>query len=172
MQTWCVHMRRPLQLARQLGFAGFAALQLTLIGTVLSALLQPIALLLLSAWLLFDSSLFSEGHTFAIPALGWLHGIALVGGYLTSIVIAFAGLARRRLFSLVWLHPAMLLHWVVLHWMLLSLAAWRALFQFLFDRYRWEKTDHGLARTSRRADAQLTGNAAGRPPPLRAGASN
>jgi hypothetical protein len=34
---------------------------------------------------------------------------------------------------------------------LLSLAAWRALFQLLRDPYRWEKTEHGLARTSRLA---------------------
>ena len=36
-----------------------------------------------------------------------------------------------------------------LYWLLLSLAAWRALFQLLRDPYRWEKTEHGLARTSR-----------------------
>jgi len=38
------------------------------------------------------------------------------------------------------------------YWLLLSLAAWRALFQLLRDPYRWEKTEHGLARTSRLAD--------------------
>ena len=37
------------------------------------------------------------------------------------------------------------------YWLLLSLAAWRALFQLLRDPYRWEKTEHGLARTSRLA---------------------
>ena len=34
------------------------------------------------------------------------------------------------------------------YWLLLSLAAWRALFQFLTAPYKWEKTEHGLARTS------------------------
>ncbi len=38
-----------------------------------------------------------------------------------------------------------------IYWLLLSLAAWRALFQLLLDPYRWEKTEHGLARTSRLA---------------------
>jgi hypothetical protein len=37
-----------------------------------------------------------------------------------------------------------------MHWLLLSIAAWRALFQLLLDPYRWEKTEHGLARTSLR----------------------
>jgi hypothetical protein len=37
---------------------------------------------------------------------------------------------------------------------LLSFAAWRALFQLLYAPQRWEKTEHGLARTSRVAGAQ------------------
>ena len=35
------------------------------------------------------------------------------------------------------------------HWLLLSLAAWRALFQFAIAPYAWEKTEHGLAKHSR-----------------------
>jgi hypothetical protein len=36
---------------------------------------------------------------------------------------------------------------------LLSLAAWRALFQLVHDPQRWEKTEHGLAKTSRLAES-------------------
>jgi hypothetical protein len=58
-----------------------------------------------------------------------------------------------------------------LHWLLLSLAAWRALYQLVRNPYYWEKTEHGLARTSRLAaerDAaivrmNLKGSGAGRP---------
>jgi hypothetical protein len=39
------------------------------------------------------------------------------------------------------------------HWALLSVAAWRALWQLIVDPYRWDKTEHGLARTSRLAAA-------------------
>jgi hypothetical protein len=42
-----------------------------------------------------------------------------------------------------------------LHWVLLSLAAWRALYQLVVAPYAWEKTEHGLAKTSRLA-AKLT----------------
>jgi hypothetical protein len=34
---------------------------------------------------------------------------------------------------------------------MLSLAAWRALFQLIFAPYVWEKTEHGLAKSSRLA---------------------
>jgi glycosyltransferase XagB len=37
------------------------------------------------------------------------------------------------------------------HWLLLSLAAWRALYQLAAAPYAWEKTEHGLAKSSRRA---------------------
>jgi glycosyltransferase XagB len=39
-----------------------------------------------------------------------------------------------------------------LYWLLLSLAAWRALFQLLSAPQHWEKTEHGLAKNSRLDD--------------------
>jgi cellulose synthase/poly-beta-1,6-N-acetylglucosamine synthase-like glycosyltransferase len=158
MQTWCVHIRNPVRLWRQLGMRGMLAFQLLLIGTVFSALLQPLVLPMI-ALKLFRPDLFQAIATFGIPGLGTLHLFAFACGYATSILLAALGLWRRGLLTTAWLRPKMLLHWALLHWMLLSLAAWRALFQFLFDRYRWEKTEHGLARTSRRA-AAVTGSAA------------
>jgi hypothetical protein len=64
------------------------------------------------------------------------------------------------------------------HWLMLSTAAWRAIYQLLRDPYRWEKTAHGMARTSRLAAAQqhardtiaVRNTAAVRPPSPRAAA--
>ena len=47
MQTWGVHMREPVKLARELGFAGFVTFQLVVGGTVLAALVNPIFIALL-----------------------------------------------------------------------------------------------------------------------------
>jgi hypothetical protein len=48
----------------------------------------------------------------------------------------------------------MSLSWVLftvpVYWMFLSWAAWRALWQLLRAPYKWEKTEHGLARSSLR----------------------
>ncbi len=63
------------------------------------------------------------------------------------------GLKRRRLLAHAWV-----LVLTPLYWFLLSLAAWRALFQLLYDPQRWEKTEHGLARTSRLFDARYRYN--------------
>lgn len=159
MQTWGVHMRRPWCLMAQLGPGGFATFQLLFIGTVAAALLQPFA------WLLLLVAA-AGGWPGSLSALDALHWSALAAGYLTSVGLAVAGLARRGLWRLVVLMPLMLVHWV-----LLSVAAWRAVFQLLRDPYRWDKTDHGLGRTSRWAKANPpTDSAADRPPPLPAAA--
>ncbi len=75
-----------------------------------------------------------------------LYGVALVVGYGVSATIGLLGLARRRLLASAWI-----LVLIPVYWLLLSLAAWRALFQLVHDPYRWEKTEHGVARTSRLA---------------------
>ena len=89
-----------------------------------------------AAWLEFDSPNDMAGF----------YAVTLLGGYLASAAISVVGLARRRLLRCSWVLLLM-----PLYWLLLSMAAWRALFQLLRNPYRWEKTEHGLARTSRLA---------------------
>ena len=79
-----------------------------------------------------------------------LHYTTLATGYVISGLIAGIGLARRGLIGCAW--------WLLLmpvYWLLLSVAAWRALFQLIRDPYAWEKTEHGLARSSRYNAAAL-----------------
>ena len=139
-ERWLVHMRAPRRLMRELGPAGFIVFQLLVGGSVLAALVHP---LFLSA-LLWEIAR-ESGHSHGTVTLStWLHGATLLSGYLASAVLALIGLARRRLLGCGW---TLLL--MPIYWLLLSLAAWRALDQLLRDPYRWEKTEHGLARNSR-----------------------
>jgi cellulose synthase/poly-beta-1,6-N-acetylglucosamine synthase-like glycosyltransferase len=151
LQTWFVHMRRPLRLVRELGLLGFVTFQLMLVGTVFAALVQPYALLMALDALLLGALNFEPA--FDLPGLTWVHGAAMGSGYLFSIVLAIAGLKRRRLLTARWL--LVLPPLMIAYWALLSIAAWRALYQFIFDRYRWEKTEHGLARVPRRSAASV-----------------
>jgi hypothetical protein len=66
------------------------------------------------------------------------------------------GLARRRLLPVA---PVLLL--MPLHWLLLAAAAWRALIKLFRDPYRWDKTEHGLAKTSRTRTARQRGAVSG-----------
>lgn len=146
MQTWLVHMRHPMRLLHDLGLPGFVAFQLIVGGNVLSALVHPVflAALLYSA---SSTSFFSSEDDVPFAALPALYGTTAVIGYLTSAFLGWLGLLRRGLTSGAWI-----LLLTPLHWLMLSLAAWRALYYLVRKPHAWEKTEHGFAKTSRRAD--------------------
>jgi cellulose synthase/poly-beta-1,6-N-acetylglucosamine synthase-like glycosyltransferase len=143
MQTWIVHMRAPRRFLKESGFAGFAILNLLVGGNVLTGLAYPVLLgaVVLEAFAHIDSdsTLSPFSGTFAE-----LHLTAIAAGCFSSVAVNVIGLMRRGI-----LHEAWVLLWTPLYWCLLSVAAWRALFQLFRDPYRWEKTEHGLARHSR-----------------------
>jgi glycosyltransferase XagB len=141
MQTWRVHSRRPLRLVRELGIVGFAAFQLFLACNVLSALVHPFCMAVLCYYLFGQPPM----RTLAATGAGApLFAATLLAGYASTIALDFIGLQRRRLLAHAWV-----LVLTPLYWFLLSLAAWRALFQLLSAPQRWEKTEHGLAKNSR-----------------------
>jgi hypothetical protein len=144
MQTWAVHMRAPRTLFRELGPRGFFAFQLVVGGNILSALIHPVLLAGVVLWISTGHPLLgAEGQS---GTLTWLFGMSLTSGYLLSIVLGLRGLARRKLLAHGWV-----LALVPVHWVILSFAAWRALYKLIRNPQEWEKTEHGLAKSSRRA---------------------
>mgnify|MGYP000099462096 FL=1 len=139
MQTWLVHMRTPVKLFRELGVVGFAAFQLLLGGAVLAALVHPLFLLVMAAKLVGGIGLAAAGiaHEIAMYAV-------LSGGYFGTAALAVCGMKQRGMRV-----GIVTLLTIPLYWILLSAAAWRALYQFMVAPHRWEKTEHGLAKTSR-----------------------
>lgn len=154
MQTWLVHMRHPWRLLRDLGPFSFLVFQLVVGGNVLAALVHPFFLIGLVWTLVTHVPDLTEAHM--LPFAFALFSITAAAGYLTSILLGCVGLLRQGLPSTLWV--LLLTPW---HWLLLSYAAWRALAQLVRAPYRWEKTEHGLARTSRVAQR---GTVSGRPP--------
>jgi hypothetical protein len=149
MQTWSVHMRSPLQLWHDAGARSFFTLNIIVGGNVLTALAHPI--------LLGDMALQTIRPLFDINAPSFLHSqfaslhiATIAAGYLSTVVVGLIGLSRRGL-----LHEAWVLTLTPVYWIYLSIAAWRALFQLLRDPHRWEKTEHGLARSSRILTAKM-----------------
>lgn len=136
-------MRSPRRLWRDAGPGGFFMLNIFVGGNVLTALAHPLLIgeiLVRGAMSLVDDSVASF---FAKPFIE-LYLAAIAAGYLTTMIIGLNGLAKRGLLAEAWI---MLL--TPVYWVCLSIAAWRALYQFLTEPYRWEKTEHGLARHSR-----------------------
>lgn len=137
MQTYAVHMRRPVRLWHELGPARFIGFQTVIGGMVLSALVHPLFYLLVIAEAASEALFALPGSLLGLPF--WTLGIANVAiGYAASMTLGLAALRRRGLS----LAPQVLL--MPFYWLLISFAAYRALVQLLYAPYRWEKTEHGL----------------------------
>ena len=140
MQTWCVHMRRPRRLWRDVGPRSFVAINLTAGATILTAMAYPTLLAGLLTRLVAPQS-DSPGDPSAT-----LHLVVIAVGLLSTVGIGLRGLAARRHLRHGWV-----LLLTPVYWGLLSIAAWRALWQLLRDPYHWEKTEHGLSPRDRPA---------------------
>lgn len=138
MQTYLVHMRQPVALWRRIGTAGFLGFQFFVGGTVASAILHPLIWL----FLILDSWPGLTPWPDLLPAwFVWLDAGLLLAGYGGMTIIGIAAVLRRRYFALV---PATLTFGA--YWLLISLAAYKALYQLLAHPFYWEKTEHNLTR--------------------------
>ncbi len=143
MQTWLVHTREPRRLLRELGWPGFCCFQLIVGGSALAALVHPLFLVGLAIVMLTGVPLWTD-DTLTGVVLPAIYVSTATLGYLVSAGLGWLGLSRRGLTANAWV-----LLLTPVHWLLLSVAAWRALYQLIVAPYHWEKTAHGLARHSR-----------------------
>ena len=71
----------------------------------------------------------------------WLiASLSLGAGYLASMTVGFLAVKRRGARQLIKQVPLM-----PLYWLLISGAAYRAIWQFMTDRFAWERTEHGVS---------------------------
>ena len=139
--TWLVHMRNPATLRRELGTRGFIGFQLVIGGTVLSSLVHPWFYILSAFEIAAGGFLIPPASLFGMPfwLIAWFD---LLSGYLAAMARGFLSVRKRGYRQLIAQIPLM-----PLYWLLISVAAYRAIWQFATARFTWEKTEHGLART-------------------------
>ena len=141
MQTIATHSRNPVALVREAGLGDALTLQALALATVVSAIGYPVFLVAVIAAFL-DGGFMQSGslpdivlRTLALGLFG--------SGLFSMIVPALLGAHRRRVRSL-WLMVPLL----PFYYLLVSGAAWRALYELVVAPFHWNKTDHGLARSS------------------------
>lgn len=138
IQTYMVHMRRPIRLWRELGTRNMIHFQLLVGGIVVSFLLNPLYWALALLWFIFRPDVLSSlfpGPVFAMGAL------CLFVGNFVFIYINLLGCFRRRYDDLLW-HSLL----TPVYWIMMSYSGWRAFLQFFSDPFYWEKTQHGLCQ--------------------------
>lgn len=152
-QVTITHSRQPIRNLGRLGLARLLGAAALIFGALLSAVVYPVFTIILAA------SAFS-GALFRPETIGDAIGTSLAittgaAGLLAMVVPPAVGAIRRRRWVLLPLVPLM-----PLYYGLVSLGAWRGLAELVLDPDRWNKTTHGLARTSWRESASEAGSPA------------
>jgi cellulose synthase/poly-beta-1,6-N-acetylglucosamine synthase-like glycosyltransferase len=138
MQTYLVHMRRPIKFYRTLGHVGFWGFQFFIGGTILSVLLMPILMLIFITWLITQTVLFDPIYPAVLLYINLIN--LLIGNGFMIHLFLLSGFKR---------HYYKLMPWSVtvpFYWMLMSWAAYKGLWQLIFNPFYWEKTHHGLTK--------------------------
>jgi glycosyltransferase XagB len=137
MQTYLVHTRQPWRLGAELGLRGALGFHVLMGGLVVLALMHPLFYVAL-AYHVASGQLLAPAETPAGAAFWIVAWVNLAAGYLTSMAVGAACAWRRGQPGLMWAVLSM-----PLCWLLVSAAAYRALYQLARDPYLWEKTEHG-----------------------------
>jgi cellulose synthase/poly-beta-1,6-N-acetylglucosamine synthase-like glycosyltransferase len=136
MQTWLVHMRRPAELWHTLGTRAFAAFNLFVGGTPLLALINPLFWALTLLWFA------GEPRTVQVLFPAWLYYFSLFTWGVGNFTFVYLNMISARFDS----SPKLVLSAVLspLYWVMMSVAAVKALWQLIVAPSFWEKTVHGL----------------------------
>ncbi|MDW8313930.1 MAG: glycosyltransferase family 2 protein [Rhodovarius sp.] len=138
MQTFLVHTRRPIHLLRTVGPLGMLGFVFFIGGTMLSGILNPIFWTIFGFWALTQTGVFDPVFP---PLILWLSVMNLLLGNALFIYLTMVAPFRRR-----WLELAPWALTVPYYWVLLSIAAYKALWQLIRKPFYWEKTQHGLSK--------------------------
>ncbi|MCV9937946.1 glycosyltransferase [Boseaceae bacterium BT-24-1] len=142
LQTLISHLLRPGRFLDEAGFTGALTLLALLLGTLLGTLFYPL-FIAMTVMAVFDGSLFSPRSPLELLCSSLALGLA-GSGICAAFLVPALGAWRRGATDLwCWL-PAL-----PVYYLLASLAAWLAFYDYVHDRFGWHKTVHGLARSSR-----------------------
>jgi glycosyltransferase XagB len=136
LQTWLVHMRHPRRLARQLGVPGFIGFNLFVGGTPMLALINPVFWALTAVWFLAKPPVILE----LFPP--WLYYTSMVSLVLGNFTLIYTAVVSARIAGRPGLVFVALLS--PIYWVMMSIAAIKAMAQLIAAPAFWEKTVHGL----------------------------
>jgi glycosyltransferase XagB len=136
LQTALVHLRQPRRTYRELGWRGFAGLVLFVGGTPLLAVMNPFNWAMTLLWLASKPTTVKK--LFPGPVY-YMAFVCLIAGNLTTI---YQGLIACRVTK----NPDLAVNALMmpLYWLMMSMAAIKALWQLVLNPFHWEKTQHGL----------------------------
>lgn len=143
IQTYLVHMRRPVKLARETGVHALL-FQLIVGGKVAFVLINPFLWVLTIAYFALYAFVGETIESIYPSAVFYMAIFSMVFGNFLFLYYYMIGCAKRGHWGLV-----KYVFFVPIYWFMTSLAAFIALYQLVVKPHFWEKTNHGLHRVSR-----------------------
>jgi hypothetical protein len=154
MQTLITLSRDPRRLLAEIGAADASVLVLMMTSLVIAPPLWPFLTAFMihefatiglptqpsSGLALFQTTLWASVALFGVGSVLWL---------------SLLGMKRRKLLGL-WPFLPLLFP----YYLMMSVAAWAALYDLVLRPYHWHKTEHGLAKSSRRNMETIAARAA------------
>lgn len=136
LQTWLVHMRHPVRFTREVGLRSSAGFSLFVGGTPVLALLNSIFLALALVWFTARPAFIQD----LFP--GWIYYSSLLTWVAGNFAVVYANMISARATGKDYLVVSALLS--PAYWLMMSVAAVKALLQLVIAPAFWEKTRHGL----------------------------
>jgi glycosyltransferase XagB len=145
LQTFFILLRSPVKLTREIGVTGVAHLSIFVGGTPILAALNPLFWLMTLLWFVAQPEVVKA----IFPAPLYYSGLLLwaFGNFLLWYLTV---LTARSIRSEGLIFAALL---VPIYWVMMSIAAAKALWQLVITPSFWEKTTHGLYPESPNNDA-------------------
>lgn len=139
IQTYFVHMRNPGDFLRSAKRSHLLTFQLVVGGKVLSMMINPLMWVVTISYFMFRSEVGGFIESFFPTPVMYMGVFSLVFGNFLYMYYYMIGCAKRE-------HDDIMKYTflVPFYWLMMSIAAWTALWQFLVNPHHWHKTRHGL----------------------------
>lgn len=139
IQTYLVHTRNMRGFFRSWKEPHFISFQFIVGGKVASMFINPIMWVITASYFIFRPIIGETIEKFYPSPILYMGIACLLGGNFLYLFYYMVGCAKREYYSLVKYTV-----FVPFYWLMMSFAAWKALFQIFFSPHYWAKTKHGL----------------------------
>ncbi len=137
LQSWLVMMRSPVRVAKEMGLKAYLVFHLLIGGMLLSSLTHPLFILYL---IVVGRTLWVDGlDAFSTMqlALICIDTLNMLASYVIFLVMGTQAMIEheREMVGKRWLATPV-------YWLMLSAAAWRAVYELRYKPFVWNKTPH------------------------------
>ncbi|MEO9649674.1 MAG: glycosyltransferase family 2 protein [Roseobacter sp.] len=134
--TYCVHMRSPRALMRDLGLWRFLGLQTIFLAAVSQFAMAPF---LWSFWMTLAGLTHPVAHTLGEPVV-WALATLFLATEILSLILGITAVSKPGHRHLIPFVPTMMVYFT-----LGTLAAYKALWELVRQPFYWDKTQHGIS---------------------------